>query len=184
MSEDYTKRELEKLIDGQVPWDRCQEIIKNPKDENRFEKVTEIYQSRAAFKEQIILPLTPYLFIVQKGKDYVVKCKCGQEFGDYRVNWKLYSSIFVRDTEETMEEVYPGVQRPDPDYCEVREYYCPGCAALLEVETLPPGVPADFEFLPDLDTFYSEWLNKPLKEKTEFVDKTPEVIAQWAKEIG
>ncbi|MBI2314428.1 MAG: acetone carboxylase subunit gamma [Betaproteobacteria bacterium] len=179
----YNTRELALLFDGKLPWERVQEIIKDPKDTDRFHKSLEIYQSRVAFKERILLPLTPCLFIVQKGNDYVVKCRCGHEFGDYRVNWKLYSLVHVRDTVESLEKVYPGVQRPDPEYCEVREYYCPGCAAQLEVESLAPGMPADFEFLPDLDTFYRKWLHDPLPTKVEFVDKTSEVIRLWADEI-
>jgi len=179
----YDKRELALLFDGQLPWERVQEIIKDPKDADRFQKSLEIYQSRVSFFEQNVLPLTPRLFIVKQGNEYVVKCACGQEFGDYRVNWKLYSLVCVRDTAEALEEVYPGVQRPDPEFCEVREYYCPKCAAQLEVESLPPGVPADFEFLPDLDTFYRKWLGTPLPTKVEFVDKTAEVIRQWVEEI-
>lgn len=178
MSE-YAKEELALLIDGKLGWDRVQEIIKDSKDSDRFEKMVSIYQGRVAFKDPIIMPLTPHLFIVQKGKDYVIKCDCGQEYGDYRVNWKLYSNIFVRETDEDLEAVYPGVQKPDSDFCEVREYYCPGCGAQLEVETVPPGMPADFEFLPDLEAFYGEWLKKPLKEKTEFVDNTSKVIEGW-----
>jgi len=30
---------------------------------------------------------------------------------------------------------------PDPAWCRIIEYYCPGCATLLEVEYLPPGHP-------------------------------------------
>jgi len=41
-----------------------------------------------------------------------------------------------------------------------------------------------FEMLPDLDTFYREWLGKPLEdERTDwFQDKTLVLPAQWAKE--
>ncbi len=179
----YAKEELALLLDGKLSWDRVQEIIKEAKDPDRFEKVVAIHQARVAFKEPIVMPLTPYLFIVQKGKDYVVKCKCGHEYGDYRVNWKLYSNVFVRETDEDLEAVYPGVQKPDRQFCQVREYYCPSCAVQLEVETLPPGMPADFEFLPDLEAFYGEWLNKPLKQRTEFVDRTSEVIAEWVADL-
>lgn len=175
----YTRAELEALLDGKLDWSSVQEIIKNPKDADRFEKMVEIYQGRVAFSERILLPLTPRLFVVQKGKDRIVKCSCGHEYGDYRVNWKLYSLIYVRDEDEALKEVYPGLLKPDPRFCQIREYYCPGCGAQLEVESLPPGMPAEFEFLPDIDTFYREWLNKPLPEEIEYVDKTAEVIKEW-----
>ena len=183
MSTSDNVRELEQLIDGQLPWDRVQEIIKSPKDGERFQKTLEIYQGRVSFKERILLPLTPSLFIVDKSSEYIVMCKCGQEFGDYRINWKLHSHVSVRNTLEDFEKIYPGVQRPDPEYCEIREYYCPRCGTQLEVESLTPGMPVDFEFLPDLDTFYSKWLKTPLPKSVEFVDKTNDVIGEWVKEI-
>jgi acetone carboxylase gamma subunit len=43
-----------------------------------------------------------------------------------------------------------------------REYICPGCATLLEVDAVPPGWPVIFDFLPDLEGFYEEWLGRPL----------------------
>ena len=46
---------------------------------------------------------------------------------------------------------------------------------------MPRGCPPDFEFLPDLDTFYSEWLGRPLPDSATFEDKTLEVIADWSK---
>jgi acetone carboxylase gamma subunit len=45
---------------------------------------------------------------------------------------------------------------------EIREYICPGCATLLEVDAVPPGWPVIFDFLPDLEGFYEEWLGRPL----------------------
>lgn len=176
----YSKEDLTLLLDGQMPWSRVVEIIKDAKDEDRFEKILEILQERVNFKEKILLRLHPHLYIVQKGEARIVKCDCGHEFGDYRVNWKLYSLIYVRDSVESLEEIYP-VDRPDPEWCQIREYYCPGCGSQLEVEAMPKGAPPDFEFLPDLDGFYREWLRKPLPDEKEFVDKTFEVIQQWAK---
>jgi acetone carboxylase gamma subunit len=79
------------------------EIISSPKDEDRFQKIIEIYQVRVKFKDPILLPLTPHLFIVQNGEDRVIKCDCSHEFGDYRVNWKLYSMVYDRDTQEGFE---------------------------------------------------------------------------------
>lgn len=176
---EYSVAEIEQLVDGKLPWSRVQEIMKEAKDKGRFEKWIEILQKRVPWSEQILLPLTPALFIVQKENDRIVKCRCGHEFGDYRVNWKLSSLIYVRDSDEKLQEVYHGIEQPDPAWVQIREYYCPGCGTQLEVEAMPRGAPPDFEFLPDLDTFYSKWLGKPLADKKEFVDKTLEVIKQW-----
>jgi len=178
---EYDISEIERLVDGTLPWARVQEIMKNPKDGDRFEKWVRILQSRVSWPERILLPLTPSLFIVQKGRDRIVKCRCGHEFGDYRVNWKLGALIHVRDTEEALRDVYRGAEQPDPQWVQVREYYCPGCGAQLEVEAVPRGCPPDFELLPDLDTFYREWLGRPLPEEQEFVDKTLDVVRQWSR---
>ena len=45
---------------------------------------------------------------------------------------------------------------------------------------MPRGAPPDFEFLPDLDTFYREWLGRPLPTQEAFEDKTLETVAQWS----
>jgi len=178
---EYDVREIAQLVDGKLPWPRVQEIMKDAKDTERFAKWLDILQRRVAWPEPILLPLTPALFVVQKGADRVVKCRCGQEFGDYRVNWKLSALIHVRDSIAALDEVYRGTQQPDPSWVQIREYYCPGCGTQLEVEAVPRGTPPDFEFLPDLDTFYAKWLGKPLPDTKECVDKTLDVIREWSK---
>lgn len=175
----FERPDIERLMDGILPWPAVQEMMRQPKDENRFDIYVEILQSRVNWPEQILLPLTPQLFIVAKGDDRITKCKCGYEFGDYRVNWKINSLIHVRDTWDGLEEVYQGRETPDPTWMQLREYICPGCGSQLEVEAVPRGCPPDFEFLPDLDTFYSEWLRRPLTQKFDYTDKTLEVVAEW-----
>jgi acetone carboxylase gamma subunit len=177
---EYDIAELERLVDGQLAWPRVQEIMKDAKDSDRFDKWVQILQKRVEWNEPILLPLTPSLCIVQKGSERVVKCKCGQEFGDYRVNWKLSASIFVRDSDEALAEIYHGREKPDPEWVQIREYYCPGCSAQLEVEAMPRGAPPDFEFLPDLDTFYRDWLGRPLPNSLEFTDKTLDILREWS----
>ena len=177
---EYDVSEIEKLVDGKLPWPRVQEIMKDAKDSDRFDKWLHILQSRVSWPEQILLPLTPNLFIVQKDSDRIVKCRCGHEFGDYRVNWKLNALIHVRDSEDKLAEIYRGREQPDPSWTQIREYYCPGCGSQLEVEAVPRGTPPDFEFLPDLDTFYREWLGRPLPDQKEFADKTLDAIQEWS----
>ena len=70
----------------------------------------------------------------------------------------------------------------DPSWVQIREYSCPGCGVQLEVEAVPRGCPPDFEFLPDLDTFYRDWLERPLPDKQEFADKTLDVVRTWSEE--
>jgi acetone carboxylase gamma subunit len=180
----YSKKDLKDLYDGKLPWTTIKEFMSRPKDDDRFEKYLEILQERVPWPERILLPLGEHIYIVEKDGERVVKCDCGHEFGDYRRNWKLSALVFVRDTREKLEEVYPGVRCPDPRLCEVREFYCPGCGALLKVESVPVGYPIIFDFLPDVDAFYREWLHKPLSEKKEFTDMSHEVTLAWRLKQG
>jgi acetone carboxylase gamma subunit len=173
------KSDIEMLIDGKLAWPAVQELMREAKDSDRFDKYVEILESRVAWDDRILLPLTPVLSIVDKGGSRVVKCRCGHEFGDYRVNWKLSALINVRDSEESLSEVYKGRELPDPSWVQVREYICPGCGTQLEVEAVPRGCPPDFDFLPDLDTFYEDWLGRPLPGRVEFDDRTLDVVAGW-----
>ena len=93
----YELEEIRKLVDGELPWTTVQQMMKNAKDTDRFDKWITILQERVPWDEYILLPLTPALYIVQKDSDRIVKCRCGHEFGDYRVNWKLSALIYVRD---------------------------------------------------------------------------------------
>ena len=178
---EFHKADIEKLIDGVLPWPATQDMIKSAKDSNRFDKYVEILQSRVDWAEPILLPLTPVLFIVAKDGERVVKCRCGHEFGDYRVNWKLASLIHVRDDAESLSEVYKGREMPDPKWVQLREYICPGCGTQLEVEAVPRGCPPDFDFLPDLDTFYREWLGRPLPDTAEYRDLTLDRMNDWSR---
>ena len=63
-----------------------------------------------------------------------------------------------------MLEIYPDKMHPDPDWNEIREYYDPVSHTLLDVESVPPGYPPIHDFLPDLETFYRDWLGRPLEE--------------------
>jgi hypothetical protein len=37
------------------------------------------------------------------------------------------------------------------------------------------------EFLPDLDTFYRDWLGRPLPDELEYVDKTLDAVRAWSR---
>ena len=40
---------------------------------------------------------------------------------------------------------------PDPEWCRILEFICPGCATLIEVEYLPPGHPVTHDIELDID---------------------------------
>jgi len=45
---------------------------------------------------------------------------------------------------------------------ELREFYCPGCYALLEVKAVPPRYRVIFGFKPDLEAFCKKILGRDL----------------------
>ncbi|MDD5702768.1 MAG: acetone carboxylase subunit gamma [Dehalococcoidales bacterium] len=182
-----TKENIKQLVEGKLPWDEVKKLLRlSPKDADRFSNYLEVLQEKVPWKDKILLRLTDHLYIVAKeGGGRMVKCSCGQEFSDYRINWKLSCNIYVRRTQEEMAEVIPLVESVyDPTVVELREYYCPGCMVLLSVEVVPRGYPPVFDLLPDLDTLYREWLGEPLPDEQPdwFQDRSSDLTAQWAKE--
>jgi len=159
----YDKKRIAELIDGTLEFYQLKDMMTSHKDPERFEIYREVLQDRVSWDDAILLPYGLHLYIVQKANgDRIVKCDCGHEFCNYKENWKLHAQIFVRDTEEKMNEIYPKLMSPDPEWQVIREYYCPGCATQLEVEAVPPWYPIILDFEPDIDTFYNEWIKKPL----------------------
>lgn len=80
--------------------------------------------------------------------------RCGHELRNARENYKLGCLIAERD----MAEVHPPIIEgetysfmPDPDYCRLIEFYCPGCGVMIENEYLPPGHPLTHEIELDVD---------------------------------
>lgn len=182
-----SKETIRLLMEGKLDSEELKKLRHMAiKEEDRFWKYLEILQETVSFKEKILLRLTDHLYIVDKKGKRIVKCDCGQEFGDYRVNWKLSSLVYVRKTKEEMQQVYSYLPEespyPEEGLVEIREFYCPGCLAQLGVEVVPPGYPSMFEMLPDIDSFYREWLGKPLPQENAelFGDKTLEEISRWA----
>jgi acetone carboxylase, gamma subunit len=158
----YTQDVVSDLIDGSLPWAQTRQIMSAYKDDDRFEKYIAILQERVPWDDPIVLTVGEHLFIVATAAGHVVKCDCGHEFCDYRENWKMAARVRVRDDAESLEEIYPGPSKPDVEWMELREFICPGCAALLEVEAVPPGFPVLHDFLPDLEAFYEGWLGRPV----------------------
>jgi len=186
MVQSASKDAMRRLVDGEIPWDEAKELLHiNPKEDGRFRTYMEVLKEKWKFDDELLLRISEHLYIVRKKEgSRVVKCDCGHEFGDYRANWKLSSKVYVRRTKEELAEVMTIEPRnyPNPKLVEVREWYCPGCFAQIGVDVVPRGYPVLWEFFPDIDTFYREWLDVPLKDQRPdwYEDKTPERVAQWA----
>lgn len=163
MAIEYPRDVVRDLIDGRLPWEQTHQIMSGYKDAGRFAAVVSILQERVAWPDRILLPISEHLFVVQRGDRGIVKCSCGHEFCDFRENWKLEALLIVRNDRASLEQVF-GHAGPDPDWQEVREFICPGCATLLEVDVAAPGYPIPFDFRPDLVVFYRDWLGDPLPD--------------------
>ncbi|QIB67655.1 acetophenone carboxylase [Kineobactrum salinum] len=81
--------------------------------------------------------------------------RCSRDLESARDNYKKGCLVAERD----MAEVHPPMSdnasysfTPDPDYCRLLEFYCPGCGTMLENEYLPPGHPMTHEIELDIDS--------------------------------
>ena len=153
---------LEALVEERLSRREVHAIQSGYKDADRFEKWVALLRSRVPYDDPIVLPLGEGLNAVRPvgGGELVVRCDCGQELGSPDRNWKSHSLVRVRDSDEAMREIYPKMAHADPEWMELREFVCPGCARLLEVEAAPPGYPVVHEFLPDIEGFYRGWLGR------------------------
>jgi N-methylhydantoinase B/acetone carboxylase alpha subunit len=167
--ESITAETLESMIDGELPGRQVRQVQSGYKDWERFDTYVEILQKRWPFPEdRIVLPFGLHLAIVERPDgEIVIKSDSGFDFGDYRENWKLKARMAVRRTTAEMLEIYPEKMHPDPEWDEIREYYDPINFTLLDVESVPPGYPPVHDFLPDLEGFYGDWLERPLRSRGE-----------------
>jgi acetone carboxylase, gamma subunit len=175
---------IRQLVDGSISRYDARTLLRmGRKDADRFWAYLDVLQEQVTFDDRILLRISDHLYVVAKqAGGRVVKCDCGQEFGDYRANWKTAARVRVKTTADEFEQVYyPPAAAPEPEWNEIREFYCPGCYAQLAVEVVPPGYPLIFEFLPDLDRFYRDFLGRPLADERGdwYRDATSEKTAGW-----
>jgi len=155
---------LEALLDERLARSEVRALQSGYKDANRFDVWLAVLQSRVRYEDSIVLPVGEALNIVRRRADdaLVIRCDCGHDFCAHDRNWKMDSVVRVRDDEDAMREIYPRFAHSDPDWMQLREFFCPSCARLLEVEAVPPGYPVIHDFLPDVEGFYTGWLGREL----------------------
>lgn len=138
---------LEQFVRAGLDDADVQRIQSAPKDQARFEAVLEAERRRLG--DQIVLPLQEHLYVVEADRRLEIACDCGHIFGPATENWKLAALVYERDPSDG--SVLAPVRSADPDWMILREFYCPGCGAQLEVEAVPPGHPFVFSALPALE---------------------------------
>ncbi|HEX4110668.1 MAG TPA: acetone carboxylase subunit gamma [Solirubrobacteraceae bacterium] len=79
--------------------------------------------------------------------------RCGQRLGPAERSYKEGCLVFERDPREIHDPVVPGewTFAPDPEWCRIVEFYCPGCGVMVENEYLPPGHPITTDIELDLE---------------------------------
>jgi len=159
-----TAETLGDLLDERLGRRQVKAIQSGPKDLDRFDKWVAVLQERVHYDDPIVLPFGEGLNIVRQRQDgeLVIRTDAGADLCRWDENWKMHAALRVRDTTESMRELYPAMAHPDPEWMELREFHCPLSGHLLEVEAVPPGHPVVHEYLPDITGFYEGWLGREL----------------------
>jgi N-methylhydantoinase B len=155
---------LEAMLDEKLSRREVKAIQSGYKDPDRFDKWLSILQDRVAWNDPIVLPLGEALYVIRRLSDgeLVIRSEAGHDFCRFDENWKMHAAVFVRDSDELLGEVYPKMAHCDPEWMELREFYCPKSGRLLEVEAVTRGYPVVHDFLPDIEGFYRGWLGREL----------------------
>jgi N-methylhydantoinase B len=155
---------LEAMLDERLSRREVKEIQSGYKDPDRFDKWLSILQDRVDWNDRIVLPLGEALYVVRRLSDgeLVIRSEAGHDFCRFDENWKMHAAVFVRDSDDLLGEVYPKMAHCDPEWMELREFYCPTSGRLLEVEAVTSGYPVVHDFLPDVEGFYGGWLGREL----------------------
>lgn len=106
--------------------------------------------------------ITEYLEIDLDTEQWVC-VNCGAGLGSARGNYKHGCLVWERDPREVHRPVVEGdyTFAPDPEWCRILEFICPGCAALIEVEYLPPGHPITDDVELDIDALKRKHAGAP-----------------------
>ncbi len=86
--------------------------------------------------------------------------RCGQELVSARENYKKGCLVYERNPHEIHRPIVEGEYTfaPDPEWCRIIEFYCPGCGVMVENEYLPPGHPITYDIELDIDKLKKKFL--------------------------
>ncbi|HMM74107.1 MAG TPA: acetone carboxylase subunit gamma [Gammaproteobacteria bacterium] len=99
------------------------------------------------------LRITEYLDIDLAAEQWCCQ-RCGRALIGARENYKRGCLVAERPLEEVHPPLTDGAAYsfcPDPEFCRLVEFYCPGCGVMIENEYLPPGHPITHDIELDLD---------------------------------
>jgi acetone carboxylase, gamma subunit len=100
--------------------------------------------------------ITEYLLLDLDNETWICS-KCDRVIGPARKSYKEGCLVYDRDPREVFNPLIEGTYTfsPDPTWCRILEFYCPGCGTLLETEPLPPGHPISHDIELDVDKMKS-----------------------------
>ena len=78
---------------------------------------------------------------------------CRRDLVSARENYKRGCLVYDRDPRTIYALAVEGENdfAPDPAWCRILEFYCPGCGSMVETELLPPGHPITWDIQLDVD---------------------------------
>jgi acetone carboxylase gamma subunit len=105
--------------------------------------------------QQTTVAITEYLAIDLATERWVCRM-CAHDIAGARENYKTGLLVYDRDPREIHKpildpNVYEFTYAPDPTWCRLVEFYCPGCGTLVENQYLPPGHPLTQDIELDID---------------------------------
>ena len=96
--------------------------------------------------------VTPHLDVDLEAESWICR-SCDTNLIDADEPYKKGCLVAARDPDEvhraTIDEKYNFA--PDAEWCQIVEFYCPECGAMIENEYLPPGHPITEDIMLDLE---------------------------------
>ncbi|MFZ2177738.1 MAG: acetone carboxylase subunit gamma [Rhodococcus sp. (in: high G+C Gram-positive bacteria)] len=110
------------------------------------------------------IPMTEYLAIELDSERWHCRV-CNHDLGNARGNYKEGTLVYDRDPREIHPAVldpekYEFTFAPDPNFCRILEFYCPGCGTQIETEYTAPGHPPTVDMIWDIDSLRTQWADR------------------------
>lgn len=89
--------------------------------------------------------------------------RCGHELISAYENYKRGCLVYERDPRTIYRPIVEDSAynfAPDPDWCRIVEFYCPGCGTMIENELLPPGHPITHDIELDVPKLKQKYANE------------------------
>jgi len=108
--------------------------------------------------------ITEYLRIDLESEQWECR-RCERELGGARRNYKEGLLVYHRDPREIHKplldpRLYSKTFAPNPKWCAILEYYCPGCGTLIEAEYTVPGHAPVHDIELDIDVLKAQWARR------------------------